>query len=85
DERLRIQVIQDLVEERLLFSLIDMKDGSASGAAIPVAGNGPYTLPGFSGSAVSNLEIRVDQYSALWNMVRNDYQGRLVDILDMGV
>jgi hypothetical protein len=83
DERLRIQVIQDLVEERLLFSLIDMKEEGASGVEVPVADNGSFTLPGFSGSAVSSLEIRVDQYSALWNMVRNDYQGRLVDILDV--
>jgi hypothetical protein len=36
DERLRIQVIQDLVEERLIFSLIDMKEDGTSGAEILV-------------------------------------------------
>ncbi|MCI5159194.1 MAG: hypothetical protein D3906_12345 [Candidatus Electrothrix sp. AUS1_2] len=68
-----------------MFSLIDMKDGGAGGAAIPVTGNGAYTLPGFTGSAVSGLEIRVDHYLALWSMIRNSYQGRLVDILDVGM
>ena len=84
-ERLRIQVIQDLAREQLLFSLIDMKDGGASGAEIPVTGHGAYTLPGFSGSAVSSLNITVNDYAALWEMIRNDYQGRLVDILDAAV
>jgi hypothetical protein len=84
-ERLRIQVIQDLVEERLLFSLIDMKDDGAGGAEIPVTQNGAYTLPGFAGSAVSSLNISVNEYAALWEMLRNDYQGRLADVLDVAV
>ncbi len=41
-------------------------------------------LPGFAGSAVSSLAI-VNNYTALWEMFRNDYQGRLVDILDVAV
>ncbi len=85
NERLRIQVIQDLPGKRLLFSLIDMKDGGASGAEIPVTQNGTYSLPGFAGSAVSSLEIIVKEYAALWEMIRNNYQGRLVDILDVAV
>jgi hypothetical protein len=85
NERLRIQVIQDLVEERLIFSLIDMKDDGTSGAEILVPQNGEYILPGFAGSAVSNLEITVNNYAALWEMIRNTYQGRLVDVLDVAV
>ncbi|WP_417914536.1 hypothetical protein [Candidatus Electronema sp. JM] len=85
DERLRIQVIQDLPAGRLLFSLIDMKADGAGGNEIPVTQNGAYTLPGFAGSAVSNLEIAVNNYAALWEMLRNDYNGRLVDILDVRV
>ncbi|CAK8721340.1 DUF4469 domain-containing protein [Candidatus Electronema halotolerans] len=85
DERLRIQVIQDLVEEQLLFSLIDMKEEGASGAEIPVTQNGTYSLPGFTGSAVSSLEISVNEYAALWEMLRNNYNGRLVDVLDVVV
>ena len=85
NERLRVQVIQDLAEERLLFSLIDMKEKGAGGAEIPVSQNGTYTLPGFAGSAVSSLEITVNEYAALWEMLRNNYQGRLVDVLDVTV
>ena len=85
NERLRIQVIQDLVEERLIFSLIDMKNDGAGGAEIPVTGNGAYTLPGFVGSAVSSIEITVNNYAALWEMIRNYYNGRLVDVLDVTV
>lgn len=40
------------------------------------------TLPG---SAVSSLQIKVDDYSALRAMIRNDYNSRLVDILDLQV
>ena len=76
DERLRMQVIQDLVEEQLLFSLIDMQDGGAGGAAVPVTSNGEYIIHGFSGSAVSTLEITVNNYEALLNMIRNAYSGR---------
>jgi hypothetical protein len=85
NERLRIQVIQDLSAERLLFTLIDMKKGGASGAEIPVTENGAYSIPGFTGSAVSSLSITVNEYAALWEMIRNNYQGRLVDILDVAV
>jgi hypothetical protein len=85
NERLRIQVIQDLSAERLLFSPIDMKADGADGAEIPVTQNGEYILPGFAGSAVSSLEITVKNYATLWEMLRNNYQGRLVDVLDLVV
>jgi len=85
DERLRIRVIQDLVEEQLLFSLIDMKDGGQHGNEVEVTADGGFSLPGFAGSTVSSLSITVNDYAALWEMIRNDYQGRLVDILDVVV
>ncbi len=85
NERLRVQVIQDLPGKRLLFSLIDMKADGTGGAEIPVTQNGTCSLPGFAGSAVSSLEITVKEYAALWEMIRNNYQGRLVDILDVAV
>lgn len=83
EERLRIQVIQDLFEERLLFSLLDMKQGGVAGAAVAVTQNGEYTLPGFAGSVVSSLVVRVDAYAALWDLVRNSYSGRMIDVLDV--
>ncbi len=83
DTRLRIQVVQNLAEERLLFSLIDMRTQGAAGEEVEVRRNGEYILPGFSSSAVSRLGIIVNEHKALWEMIRNDYGGRLVDILDV--
>jgi hypothetical protein len=85
DERLRIEVLQDLAEERLLFALLDMQEGSATGEEVVVKENGAYSLPGFADSAVSSLNITVNDYTALWDMLRNDYSGRLVDVLKVEV
>jgi len=81
DTRLRIQVVADIQGERLLFSLLDMKEGGVAGAEVSVTQNGEHSLPGFSGSAMNSLTIRVNNYGDLWEMVRNDYGGRLVDVL----
>jgi hypothetical protein len=83
DEILRIQVVLDLRADALLFSLIDRKEGGAAGAAVTVTANGAVTVSGFADSAVTSLSIRVDNYAALKEMIRNDYGGRLVDILDV--
>jgi hypothetical protein len=83
DERLRILVIQDLTEELLRFSLLDIKEQGAEGTEVPVTANGDYSLPGFSNSSVSSLNITVNNYSALWEMIRNEYGGRLVDVLEV--
>ena len=80
-EMLRIQAVLDLRENRLLISLLDMKEGGLAGAAVLVTGNGDYLLQGFAGSAVSNLAIKVSNFSALTEMVRNAYAGRVVDVL----
>lgn len=81
DETLRIQVILDLRADALLFSLLDMQENGTVGAAATVTANGAVTLQGFADSAVTNLNIRVNNYAALKAMIRNDYGGRLVDIL----
>jgi hypothetical protein len=81
DEMLRIQAVLDLRENRLLVSLLDMKEDGQTGAAVLVTGNGDYLLQGFAGSAVSNLAIKVNNFSALAEMVRNAYAGRVVDVL----
>jgi hypothetical protein len=83
DTRLRVQVVLDLQEERMLFSLLDMQEGGAAGATVIVPQNGEYILPGYAGSPVSSVEITVNNYAALWEMIRNSYGGRLVDVLDV--
>jgi hypothetical protein len=85
DTLLRIQVILDLQGGRLLFSLLDMQEGGATGAEVSVPQNGEYILPGYAGSPASSVEITVNNYAALWDMIRNDYGGRLVDVLDVRV
>jgi len=81
DETLRIQVILDRRADALLFSLLEMKEGGAAGAAATVTANGALTLQGFTGSAVASLNIRVNDYAALKGMIRSSYGGRLTDLL----
>ena len=83
DTQLRIQAVQDLAEERLWLNLLDMQEDGAAGQEVEVTQNQTYTLPGFAGSLVSSLEVRVNAYAELWEMLRRDYNGRLVDILDV--
>ena len=83
DETLRIQAVFDARADVLLLSLLGMEQDGAAGAAVPVTADGGQTLPGFSGSAVSSLDIRVNNYAALKEMVRSRYSGRVVDILQI--
>jgi hypothetical protein len=85
DTLLRVQAVLDLQGGRLLFSLLDMQEGGATGAAVIVPQDGEYILPGYAGSPVSSMEITVNNYAALWDMIRNSYGGRLVDVLDVRV
>ena len=83
DETLRIQAVLDARTDVLLFSLLDMHEDGQSGAAVTVRTDGEQTLQGFSGSAVSSLTVRVDDYAAVKEMIRNSYGGRLADVLDV--
>jgi hypothetical protein len=81
NETLRIQVLLDQRADALLFSLLDMQEGGRAGAAVTVTANGELTLPGFAGSAVTNLTVRVNNYAGLKEMLRNDYGSRMADVL----
>lgn len=83
DTRVRVQVEHNVQDDMLAFKLIDMRDGGAEGMIVVATGNGDLTLSGYSGSAVSSLSIRVDDYAALKALVINDYDRRLVDIVDV--
>ncbi len=58
-----------------------MGEGGKTGTAVSVTANGTVTLQGFAGSAVSSLNIRVNNYAALKEMIRSSYGGRVVDVL----
>ncbi|MCI5159799.1 MAG: hypothetical protein D3906_15505, partial [Candidatus Electrothrix sp. AUS1_2] len=83
DETLRIQAVLNIHENRLYCNLLDMRKEGREGDPVSVTANGDYTLPGFSGSAVAGLEISVNNYDALVDMIRNHYSGRLVDVLEV--
>ena len=85
DEMLRIQAVHDVHRDMLLFSLLNMQEGGLTGGMVVVGVDGEYTLPGFTDSAVSSLDIRVDDYAALKKIVRNDYNGRLIDVLQISL
>jgi hypothetical protein len=82
DETLRIQVILEH-DGGLSFSLLDMSEGGRTGAAVKVTANGAITLTGFSGSALSSLNLTVNNYADLVKMIRSGYSGRLADVLVM--
>lgn len=83
DETLRIQAVLDVRQDMLLLSLLDMQEDGETGVAVSVSADGDQTLQGFSGSAVSSLMVRVNNYAALKELIRNNYSGRVVDILDI--
>ena len=85
NEMLRIQAVIDSRTGQLMLNLLDMQEGSRAGAAVTIIANEEYTLPGFSGSGVQSLKIKVYSYDALTELTRNSYAGRLVDILDVRV
>jgi hypothetical protein len=82
---LRIQAVLELPEGHLLFNLLDMTENGKAGPVVIVAANGSFTLSGFAGSAVTSLNITVNNYAGLVQMIRNAYSGRLADILDVKV
>jgi len=84
-EMLRIQAVFDIRNSVLLLSLLGMKEDGTAGAVVTVAANGEYTLAGFAESAVSSLTVSVNDYAALLDLVRNQYYGRIVDVLDVRV
>ena len=85
NEMLRVQAVFDIRNSWLLLSLLGMKEDGTAGAAVSVKAGGDYTLQGFAGSAVSSLTVNVADYAALLNLVRNQYYGRVVDVLDVRV
>jgi hypothetical protein len=81
EEAVRIQVILNLHEGFLLFNLLDMHEDGVEGEAVRMTANGPLTLAGFAGSGLTSLDLTVNDFDALRDMIRNDYSGRLVDVL----
>jgi hypothetical protein len=83
DEMVRIQAVYDVPTSMLMFNLLSMKENGSQGVALAVPANGNYIVQGFTGSGVSEVHLTVHEHSALVDLVRNNYAGRLVDIIDI--
>jgi hypothetical protein len=81
--RVRIQAAINAQDGRLRLSLLDMSEGGAAGDAVRVTHDSAVTLPGYADSALASLAVTVDDLKALVKKVREEYTGRLVDILDV--
>lgn len=81
--RVRMQAAVNAQDGKLRLSLLDMSEGGAAGDAVRVTRNGAYTVPGYIGSALTYLEVTVDNHAALLKKVKEEYTGRLADILDL--
>lgn len=60
-----------------------MNENGKAGDVVKVTGNGAQTLTGFADSALTRLDVTVNNLTPLVKMLRSSYSGRLVDILDM--
>ncbi|MGR0481597.1 MAG: hypothetical protein ACTFAL_09390 [Candidatus Electronema sp. V4] len=80
---MRIQAALNAQDGKLRLSLLDMSEGGAAGDAVRVTHNGAYSLPGYAGSALASLEVTVDSHTALVKKIKEEYTGRMVDILDV--
>ncbi len=81
--QVRIQAVLDSRSGELRLSLLDMRKHGQKGDTVSVSGNGPYTLPDLAGSALSGLEVTVQNATGLEELIRTNYGGRLVDILNV--
>ena len=81
--RVRVQAALNAQSGELRLALLDMREGGAAGDAVHVTGDAVYTLAGYADSALTSLEVTVDNYTALLAKLREEYTGRMVDILDV--
>lgn len=81
DGVLRVQAAYDAGSGGLLLSLRSLDVDGPTGTAVLVLANGDYTLPGVTGIPVNSLEVTVEQYGPLVELVRNGYAGTLSDVL----
>ena len=81
--QVRIQAVLNSQSGELRLNLLDMRENGEQADAVSIGGNGPYTLPDLAGSGLSGLEVDVQNAAALEELVRTNYGGRLVDVLNM--
>ena len=81
--RVRIQAVLAAQSGELRLNLLDMRSNGAQADPVSVNGNGAYILPDLAGSPLTGLEVTVLDAAGLQELVRTNYGGRLVDILNV--
>ena len=81
--RIRIRVILNRQNGDLLFSLLGMEENGQAGPAVTAREEGNYSLAGYSGSPISSLDITVENFQGLSDLLREDYSDSMTDILDI--
>ena len=79
----RIEATVDLHTDELFLRLLDMTERGLAGERVKITENTTYTLPGFSGSPLRSLIVACDNAAQLTAMVRTQYAGQVVDVLDI--
>jgi len=81
--QVRIQAVLNSQSGELRLSLLDMRSNGEQADTVTVNGNGTYILPDLAGSGLSGLEVDVQNVAGLDDLVRTNYAGRMVDILNV--
>ena len=79
----RIEATIDSRTDELFLRLLDMTERGQAGERVKITTNSVYTLPGFSGSPLSSMEVVMGNAEQLATMVRTHYAGQVVDVLDV--
>lgn len=81
--QVRIQAVLDSQSGELRLNLLDMQTNGVQADTVTVSEDGTYTLPDLAGSPLTGLVVTVLNMTGLEDLVRTNYAGRLVDILNI--
>ena len=81
--QVRIQAVLDSQSGELRLNLLDMQTNGVQADTVTVNEDGTYTLPDLPDAGLMGLEVTVQNAVGLEELVRSNYGGRLVDILNV--
>jgi len=80
---IRLQAALDIGDGHIELRLLDMKEGGKAGPAVRITDNAVYTLTSWEGAVLTSLNVIPLDVAGLADFIRNNYAGRLVDVLDI--
>ncbi|MCI5197681.1 MAG: hypothetical protein D3919_15965, partial [Candidatus Electrothrix sp. AW5] len=81
--QVRIQAVLDSQSGELRLNLLDMQTNGVQADTVTVSEDGTYTLPDLPDAGLMGLVVTVQNAVGLEELVRSNYGGRLVDILNV--